>query len=130
MEWPSFREMKRSTKAALISGLVFPGLGHIFLRRYVVGLVLFCLAGGSIYIIAKTVIDTALDVAGEIESGSMAIDLSSISQLVAQRSQQAEQSTNGAAWVLMASWVIGIIDSYRVGPVQERLEESSKAKTT
>jgi hypothetical protein len=122
--------MKRSTKAVLISGLVFPGLGHVFLRRYLVGLVLLCLAGGSIYVVAKAAIDTALDVAGEIESGSIPIDSVSISQLVAQRSQQAEQSTNLAVWVLMASWVIGIVDSYRVGRAQERLEKSSAARNT
>ena len=122
--------MKRSTKAVLISGLVFPGLGHIFLRRYVVGFILLCLASGSIYIVAKTVFDTALDVAGEIESGSVAIDSGSMSQLVAKRSREAEQSTNVAVWVLMASWVIGIIDSYRVGRAQERLGESSAGKKT
>lgn len=117
--------MKRSTKAVLVSGLVFPGLGHIFLRSYVVGLVLVCLAGGSVYMVVNTAIETALDVAREIETGSMSIDSASISQLVAQRSQQAEQSTNVAVWVFMASWVIGIIDSYRVGRAQERQDESS-----
>jgi len=122
--------MKRSTKAALLSGLVFPGLGHIYLRRYVAGLVLLCLAGGSIYIVASTVIDTALDVAGEIESGGMAADSASISELVTQRSQQAGQSANVAAWVLMACWLIGIFDSYRVGRAQERREESSVARRT
>jgi hypothetical protein len=124
------KRMKRSTKAALIAGLVFPGLGHLFFRRYVVAVLLLCLAGGSIYTVTKTAIDAALNVAGEIESGSIAIDSVSISQLVAQRSQQAEQSTNLAVWVLIASWVIGILDSYRVGRAQERLEESSVAKKT
>jgi uncharacterized membrane protein len=122
--------MKRSTKAALISGLVFPGLGHLILRRYVVGLVLLCLAGGSIYVIAETVIDTAFDIVGEIEGGGTAMDSSSISQLVEQRTQQTEQSTNLAVWVLMASWVIGIVDSYRVGRALERPEQSSGAKKT
>ena len=120
--------MKRSTKAVLLSGLVFPGLGHIFLRKYVLGLALLSLAGGSIYTVARTVIDTALDVAGEIESGSLAINSGSISQLVAQRSREAGQSTTVAVWVLTASWVIGIIGSYRVGRSQERLEEPSVGK--
>ena len=53
-----------------------------------------------------------------------------ISQLVEQRTQQTEQSTNLAVWVLMASWVIGIVDSYRVGRALERPEQSSGAKKT
>jgi hypothetical protein len=130
LQCAGFQKMKRSTKAVLISGLVFPGLGHIFLRRYVVGLVLLCLAGGSIYYIAETVIDTALDVVGEIESGGMAIDSGSISQLVEERSEQTDRSASLAVWMLMACWVIGIIDSYRVGRAQERLNESSVANRT
>jgi hypothetical protein len=122
--------MKRSTKAALISGLVFPGLGHFFLRRYLVGLVLLCLAVGATYTIVDTVVETALEVVEEIENGSMAIDSASISQLVEQRSQQAEQSTDMAVWVLMVSWLIGVIDSYRVGRAQERQQESSETKET
>lgn len=112
--------MKRTTKAALISGLVFPGLGHVYLRRYIVGVALICLAAWSIYTVAQAAIGTALEIAGEIENGSLAMDAGSIGQLVAQRSQEAEQSTNFAAWVLMATWVFGIVDSYRAGRAQER----------
>ena len=116
--------MRRSTKAALISGLVFPGLGHVFLRKYPVGLVLLCLAGWSVYAVATTAIGTALEMVREIESGSVAVDASSLSQLIAQRSQQTESSTNLPAWVLMLSWLIGIADSYRIGRAQERRGES------
>jgi hypothetical protein len=122
--------MRRSTKAALISGLVLPGLGHVFLRKYLVGLVLLCLAGWSIYEVVITAVDTALDIASEIESGSVVLDSASLSQLVAQRSQYAEGSTNIPVWVLIASWVIGIADSYRVGRAQERQEGSPVVKKT
>jgi len=122
--------MKKPTKAALISALVFPGLGHIFLHRYIVGAALICLAAWSIYTVAETAIGTALEMAGELENGRLAIDVGSIRQLLAQRSQEAEQSTNLAVWVLVASWVIGIVDSYRVGRAQERLEKISLPKKT
>ena len=44
--------MKRSTRAVLLSGLVFPGLGHIFLKQYLRGsiLVLIALATASVII--------------------------------------------------------------------------------
>ena len=120
--------MKRSTKAALISGLVFPGLGHIYLRSFVIGLVLLCLAGGALYTVANTAIETAYEVAGEIENSGMAVDSASISRLVEQRSQQAGQSANMAEWLLMACWLVGIIDSYRIGRKQERQQEPSVTK--
>lgn len=115
--------MRRSTKAALVSGLVFPGLGHILVRKYVFGLVLLCLAGWSVYAVAAGAIGTALDVAKEIESGSIVLDSETLSELVAQRSQRAEESTKVPLLVLLVTWVIGIVDSYRAGRAQERLEE-------
>ena len=122
--------MKKPTKAVLISGLVFPGLGHIYLRSYIVGVALVCLAAWSIYSVADTSIGIALDIAGEIENGGLALDSASIGQLAAQRSQEAEQSTNLAIWVFMASWVIGIVDSYRIGRRQERQEKMPVPKET
>lgn len=115
--------MRRSTKAALISGLVLPGLGHIFLRKYVFGLVLLCLSFWSIYSVATSAIGTALDLAKEIEGGGIALDSETMRELVAQRSQQAEQSTRIPLWVFAVSWVIGIVDSYRVGRAQERRDD-------
>ena len=112
--------MTKSTKAALVSGLVFPGLGHIYLRRYVVGAIFVCLAGWSIYTIADSAIDTAIQIAGEIERGGVAIDSGSIGELVAQRSRETEESTGFAGWLLMASWIIAIIDAYRLGRADEQ----------
>ncbi|MGD8796734.1 MAG: hypothetical protein PVH51_07765, partial [Thiohalophilus sp.] len=117
--------MKKSTKAVLLSGLVFPGLGHIYLKRYLVGLVLLCIAGIAIFTITETTINIALEVVGEIETGNLALDSQSITQLVEQRSREAEQSTNLQLWVFMACWIFGIIDSYRIGSRKERMEKPS-----
>ena len=122
--------MDKPTKAALISGLVFPGLGHIYLRKYIVGISLVCLAGWSIYTVAESVIGTAFDIAAEIENGGMVIDPGSIGRLLAQRTHEAGQSTNLAVWVLTASWLVGIVDSYRAGRALERLEKLSAPKET
>lgn len=117
--------MKKSTKAVLLSGLVFPGLGHIYLRRFLFGIVLLCLAGVAIFTITETAVNTALEVVNEIEAGNVALDSQSITQLVEQRSRQAEQSTNIELWLFLSCWLFGIIDSYRIGSRQERTEELS-----
>lgn len=115
--------MRKSTKAALISGLVFPGLGHVYLRKYLAGLVLLCLAGLPVYLITAATIDAALDVANEIQAGNVAPDSGAITKLVERRSQRAERSASIAEWVLLAVWLVGIVDSWRVGRAQERQEE-------
>ncbi|MEJ2574560.1 MAG: hypothetical protein P8164_13405 [Gammaproteobacteria bacterium] len=112
--------MKRSIKAALISGLAFPGLGHIFLKKYLVGAVLLFAAGASVYSVSVTAIDTALSVAREIEAGEVSINEDAIGRLIEQKSQGSAKATNLSLVVLMLSWGIGVVDSYRVGKAKER----------
>jgi len=112
--------MKKSTKAALLSGLVFPGLGHVYLRRYASGLVLLLLSGWATYSVTASSIDAAYDIADQIEAGTVAPDSGAIGQLIEQRSQQAGQATAIPGWVLLAAWLVGVVDSWRVGRAQER----------
>lgn len=120
--------MKRSSKAALWSALVFPGLGHLFVRRYATGLVLLCLSGWSLYSVTTTVVDSAVALTGDIQAGGMAIESGAIGEVVVQRAQQAEQSAHIPMMVLTLCWVIGIADAYRVGRAQERAEEASAGR--
>ena len=112
--------MKRSIKAALISGLAFPGLGHIYLKKYLAGAVLLFVAGASLYSVSVTAIDTALSVAKEIEAGSVSINEDAIGRLIEQESQGPATATNLSLVALILSWVIGVVDSYRVGRAEER----------
>jgi len=122
--------MKRSIKAALISGLVFPGLGHIYLKKYLVGAVLLFVAGVSVYSLSVAAIDTALSVAKEIEAGEVSINEDAIGRLIEQKSQGSAKAMNLSLVVLMLSWVIGIVDSYRVGRGKERTEGKVSEKET
>jgi hypothetical protein len=122
--------MKRSTKAALISGLVFPGLGHFYLRRYLKGILLAFAAALAIYFLVSTTVHTALEVVEKIEGGSVPLDVKAIIDLVSQQSQGTEQLTNIATIALLALWLIGIADSYRVGRGQERAQDGKGEKET
>ena len=124
--------MKRSTKAALLPGLVFPGIGHMYLKRYVHGIILSVGAASASYFIVSVVVTTALEVAEKIqsESGGVALDMDAITDLVSQQSSGAEQPTNIAMIALVVCWVVGIADSYRQGRTQERVEKVACEKET
>ena len=124
--------MKRSTKAALLSGLIFPGIGHMYLKRYVHGIILSVGAASAIYFIVSVVVTTALEVVEKIqsESGGVALDMAAITDLVSQQSSGAEQPMNIATVALVVCWAIGIVDSYRQGRVQEKVEEVAGEKET
>lgn len=113
--------MKRSTKAALLSALVFPGLGHMYLKLYAHGIILSAGAASAIYYIVSDVVGTALAVTEKIQSGDVPLDMAAITDLVSQQSSSVEQQTNVAMIALLVCWVIGVADSYRKGRSYEKV---------
>lgn len=122
--------MKISTKAALLSGLVFPGLGHMYLKRYIHGVILSLGAASAIYFIVSVVVTTALEVSEKIQGGNVPLDMGAITDLVSQQLSGAERSMNVVMIGLVVIWVIGVADSYRQGRAIEKSEEQLGEKVT
>jgi hypothetical protein len=66
--------MNRSTKAALLSGLVFPGIGQWYLRRLGLALLFALPALVAGYVYLDHSLDEANAIAGQILSGAVALD--------------------------------------------------------
>jgi hypothetical protein len=108
--------MNRPIKAALLSALVFPGVGHFFLRKYISGGILTGTAGVALYILVSTAVARAVQITDKIQRGEVELDVAVIMELVANNPAGSEgQILNIATTALLLSWVIGIVDSYRVG---------------
>lgn len=113
--------MKKSVKAALISAFIFPGLGHIYLKKYLVGILLAGISFVSIYYIISNAVEIAMEISKKIESGAIPPDAAAISALVSQQANAANsQLANIATSVFFICWSIAIIDSYRIGVAQEK----------
>jgi hypothetical protein len=117
--------VKRSTKAALLSGLVFPGVGHLYLKHWIVGIVLFGIAAVASWYIGAVVMDTASVIAEKIQSGTLTPDINTITRLVQEQTSGTEQAINLARNVWLACWVIGIVGSYWQGRAQDQLEDAA-----
>lgn len=115
--------MKISTKAALLSGLVFPGIGHMYLKQYIHGVILSLGAASAIYFIVSVVVTIALEVSEKIQGGNVPLDMGVITDLVSQQLSGAERSMNVVMIGLVVFWVIGVVDSYRQGRAIEKSEE-------
>ena len=115
--------MRYSTKAVLLSGLVFPGVGHLYLRRHLRGILLAAGAAALCYFLISVAANSAFDIAGKIQSGDVPMNAEAISALVSKASQATENSTDIATLALLVLWVIGIVDSYREGRVREKSKE-------
>ncbi len=113
--------MRSSTKAALLSGLIFPGVGHMVLRQYLRGSILMLSALIALSVIVTNAVKQALTIVDRINSGEIPVETGTIAQLISNSTSGAEGSIlNIAALVVGACWLIGIIDSYRLGRIQEK----------
>ncbi len=113
--------MTRSTKAALLSGLVFPGIGHMVLKQYLRGSALIISALIASSIIVPVVIQRVLTLVDRINSGDIPVETGAIAEMVSNSTNGADSFIeNTAVIVLGTCWLIGIIDSYRLGVAQEK----------
>ena len=113
--------MKISSKAALLSGLIFPGIGHIVLRQYLRGSVLMLFAVAALSVVVTRIYQRALTIVDRINSGDIPVDSGAIAEMVSNSTGGAESFIeNIAVFVLGACWLIGIIDSYRLGVSHEK----------
>ncbi len=120
--------MKKSMKAALLSAFVFPGVGHMYLKKYISGVILISASFIGIYLMISKTIESALQIVAQIQNGSVEPDIAAIIELV---SKLPIETGSGAHLIDIASaifvicWIIGIIDSYRVGCIQDKTEKVS-----
>ncbi|MCK5640051.1 MAG: hypothetical protein KAJ19_04615 [Gammaproteobacteria bacterium] len=116
--------MKKPTKAMLLSALIFPGLGHLFLKRYIAALVLLSVSFSAIYYLASKAVERALQISAKIQSGEVSPDIATITALVEKQSTGAEaQLLNIATVAFVVCWLVGIIDSYRVGCTRDKSDD-------
>ena len=116
--------MKKSVKAALLSGLVFPGVGQIVLKYYTRGIALILAVIVSLIIIIIKAEQIALGVLQKIESEGGVIDTQTISD-AANRAVTASDSLiiKSAFFFIVICWVIGIIDAYMAGKKMDKQEK-------
>jgi len=120
--------MKNSMKAALLSGLVFPGLGQIVLKHYKRGIALTLAVLLSLLVVVVKALRQAFIILEKIEAEGRAIDMSTISSAVAKASTTSDNFVyNFVLLLIILLWIIGIVDAYRLGRKKD-LEEHSTSE--
>ena len=115
--------MSKSNKAVLLSALVFPGAGHLFLKKHITGAVLVCASLVALYLIVADILEKALTIVEKIERGEISPDVAAIAELLSRQPMGNEsQLLDAALPVLVICWVIGIADSYRCGRALDKNE--------
>ena len=113
--------MKKSIKASLLSAFVIPGAGHIYLKRYLVSIVLIFFSLAALSVLIVIAIEQAMVITEKILSGNAPADIVSVTQLVTTEMSNSDSSTaNWATVVLAICWLIGVVDSYRIANKEEK----------
>lgn len=108
--------MSRSTTAVLLSALVFPGVGHLYLKHFPRGIALLAASLVCLGAIINRAMQQASLVLDQIDLEGGAFDPVQISELASQASNSSGSSI--ATFVLAGCWLVGMIDAYRLGKKQ------------
>ncbi len=108
--------MSKAIKAALLSAFLFPGTGHFFLKKHIIGTLLAGVACVSFYLVLSWMVQKASHIVELIQSGELQLDVAAITELISKQPTGTEAQLFNVAWtVFIISWLIGIVDSYRIG---------------
>jgi hypothetical protein len=118
--------MRKSVKAVLYSTLLFPGSGHIYLKKYIPGFILIAAAFLPLYFILSTVVTSSLEISDKIVRGEIPPDLAVLTEVITEQVLGVEAyGFDSAGTVFIVLWLIGIIDSYRLGRLKDKAVEQS-----
>ena len=114
--------MKKSAVAVMLSALVFPGLGHLYLKRWRAGVVLMGVAASATYFIFVVSFTIVSELSMKIQSGAIPADFDTVASIVSQQLAASAQGTNVATIVLLVCWGTGVVSVYLQGRALERAD--------
>lgn len=102
--------MSNELKALLCNALVCPGSGHLLLGKKWLGWLILLLTAISLSLLLGDIYQVANDIANEIMSGMLPLDMP---QILAQIHSRSAAIGSGALYLLIAVWLFGVLDSLR-----------------
>jgi TM2 domain-containing membrane protein YozV len=116
--------MKNSMKGALLSGLVFPGVGQVALRYYGRGIAFILTVSVFLLVLVVKAVQQAFTTLEKIEAEGGIISMNTITNAVTQASTASDDLTSKLLlFSLIVCWIFGVIDAYRVGKRKDTDED-------
>ena len=118
--------MSNSLKAALLSGLVFPGLGQVVLKRYRRGVVLMFIVLACLSIVVVKAVQQAFSILKQIELAGGTINMDAISNAATQSSTNSDSLVfNSILLLIIVCWILGVVDAYRIGKKRDLEQQTT-----
>ncbi|MFT6968455.1 MAG: TM2 domain-containing membrane protein YozV [Cellvibrionaceae bacterium] len=105
--------MKKTMKPVYFSALIFPGLGQLYLKSYIRGVLFSVVAVISFAIIMEATWSMMMVIANDIEQGRQRLDMNSLTLVIKESLTVYEDPTIIIAKIaFIASWIMSSLDAY------------------
>ena len=113
--------MKQSIKGAMLSGLVFPGLGQVVLKHHFRGLVLIVTVFAAIVMLVVEATRQAQAILEKIEAEGGVISMHTITDAANRSVEESGGTLSSVALLLIVvCWCYGVVDAYLIGQRLDR----------
>ena len=100
------------------------------LKKHIRGCLLAAVSIVCVYALLSVAIEKAQEISLKIRSGEIPLDIPRILEEVSkQAASGGTELANISTYVLLICWLVGIIDSYRLGRIQDKVESSRDKET-
>lgn len=110
--------MKKSIIAALMSLLVFPGTGHVWLKKTKLGMSLIFISMMALLVSIAEIFKVIMRVLNDINSGRINIDPELLTATIMENLHNGSNNSsllNTALTVLIVCWIFSTLDAFRIG---------------
>lgn len=123
--------MRSSVKGALLSGLVYPGLGQIVQRHYIRGVIMIVMTSWCLYQILLKVLRQVMGLLEGISGAEIAISTDDIVGLIIELMPDVKGPSYGfLILVLVVCWLASVTDAFLAGKSIEADENQSAPDLT
>jgi hypothetical protein len=108
--------MKTSTKAALLSGLVYPGIGQLVYHAYRRAVALILIFSVTAYFYIEEIMSKYQPIVDKVKSGEVALNSQALAYEISKNPITLDPKlVSLLTYVLLICWLVGIFDAYRIG---------------
>jgi TM2 domain-containing membrane protein YozV len=107
--------MTPAVKAALLSGAVFPGLGQIYLKRYLRGLIMLIFTLLALIIVVGITMVAVFESLNNIQVEGGTVDIHTLSNPALVHSARDATLSKLLSSFILCSWVFSVVDAYSIG---------------
>ena len=108
--------MSNALKALLLSALICPGAGHLYLKSYPKAITFLMVVIGSLGIMVRQALISAQRIIENLQVQDGVLDIHHMISLVENNIQHSDnQLVMAASYCLVISWLVAAIDAYRLG---------------